>query len=117
MKKFPKHWYRKSLGVWYVEINGKQHNLGADREAAFERYHDLMRQPRQKKMSADAVLVLVEAFLEWCVKHCPPRTYEWYQYRLQLFARAIPRSLSVAQLKPYHVRLSSKSCGMVSGVK
>jgi len=45
MKKFPKPWYRRSRGVWYVTLNGKQHNLGSDREAAFDRYRHLMANP------------------------------------------------------------------------
>ena len=31
MSHHPKPWYRKSRNVWYVEIDGKQHNLGPDR--------------------------------------------------------------------------------------
>ena len=29
-------------GLWYVQLDGKQDNLGPDREEAFRRYHDLM---------------------------------------------------------------------------
>jgi hypothetical protein len=30
MAHHPEPWYRKSRGVWHVQIDGKQHNLGAD---------------------------------------------------------------------------------------
>lgn len=36
---FPKPWYRPSRGVWYVTIDGTQHNLGPDPVKAKERYH------------------------------------------------------------------------------
>jgi hypothetical protein len=45
MKKFPKPWYRSSRGVWYVTLGGMQHNLGPDRDKAFERYKRLLNQP------------------------------------------------------------------------
>ena len=49
MPKFAKPWYRKRRG-WYVTLDGQQIPLGKDREAAFEQYHDLMRQPRERKV-------------------------------------------------------------------
>jgi hypothetical protein len=44
MPQFPKSFFRKSRGVWYVQIEGKQHNLGPDQKKAFDRYHELMRE-------------------------------------------------------------------------
>src|SRR4051812_23311844 len=41
---FPKPYFRKNRGRWYVQIDDHQHNLGADEKAAFDRYHELMRQ-------------------------------------------------------------------------
>ncbi len=35
----PKPFYRKSRDTWYVEIDGRQVNLGKDREVAFQRCH------------------------------------------------------------------------------
>ena len=46
MPHFPKPFFRPSRGLWYVQIRGKQINLGPDQDAAFQRYHDLMRQPK-----------------------------------------------------------------------
>ena len=42
MPHFPKPFFRKSRQLWYVELDGKQHNLGPDQEAAFTAYHKLM---------------------------------------------------------------------------
>ena len=33
---FPKPWFRKSRGFWMVQIAGVQHNLGPDKEQAFQ---------------------------------------------------------------------------------
>ena len=104
MKKFPKPWYRPSRGVWYVTIDGKQHNLGPNRDEAFRRYHELMARPASRKVSGDSVLGLIDAFLEWCKQNRAPDTYEWYRFRLQLFVKTIPADLSTTQLRPFHVQ-------------
>ena len=45
----PKPWFRKQSGTWYVQLDGKQHNLGADKAAAFEgaRVRGYQQFPRQ----------------------------------------------------------------------
>ena len=52
MPRHPKPWFRKSRGLWYVEIAGKQYNLGADRHEAFCRYHQLRNQPKRRTAPA-----------------------------------------------------------------
>lgn len=102
--KYPKPWYRTKRGVWYVAIDGTQHNLGADREKAAERYHALMAQPRPNKLAAESVVGVIDAFLDWCEKHRAADTYDWYKSRLQLFVETIPADLRTGQLRPLHVQ-------------
>ena len=104
MPHFPKPFFKKGRGVWYVEIDRKQVNLGPDKDDAFRRYHQLMSQPQPKYVAADSVLGVVDAYLEWCSKHRATDTYRWYRDRLQEFARHIAPTLSVAQLRPFHVQ-------------
>ena len=104
MPHFPKPFFKKGRGVWYVEIDRKQINLGSNRDEAFRQYHQLMAQPRPKQVAADSVLGLIDAFLDWCSKHRAPDTYRWYHDRLQEFARRIEPTLTVAQFRPYHVQ-------------
>jgi hypothetical protein len=47
--KFPKPWYRPNRGVWYLTIEGTQHNLGPDKEDAIRQYVALTAQPRPKE--------------------------------------------------------------------
>ena len=49
---FPKPFWRPKKGRWYVQINGKQINLGSDEKHAFARYHALMANQRQPKLPA-----------------------------------------------------------------
>lgn len=101
--KFPKPFFRASRRLWYVQLNGKQLNLGPDRDAAFRKYHELMRRPRSARVSSEAVAAVVDLFLDWCQKHRAPGTYDWYQSRLQLFVTTYP-DLTVSALRPFHVQ-------------
>jgi integrase len=103
MPHFAKPWFRKSRGVWMVQIAGTQHNLGPDQEIAFRRYYDLMRQPVKKVVVSESVVGVIDLYLEWCKEHRAAETYEWYRWRLQLFAASIGANLTVAQLKHYHL--------------
>ena len=106
MPHFPKPFFRAPRGLWYVQVDGRQVNLGPDRDEAFRHYHDLMaRGHDQPKVPAgDLVVAILDAFLEWCQKHRAARTYDWYRDYLQSFARSIPRDLVVERLRPIHVQ-------------
>src|SRR4029079_9951055 len=84
-------------------------NLGADREAAFAQYRDLMAAPAPAPATVvpasagQLVVVLRDKFLEWVERHRSAGTYQWYWWRLQSFARRYP-DLTVEDLKPFHVQ-------------
>jgi hypothetical protein len=71
MAHFPKPFFKKARGVWYVEINRRQINLGPDKEQAFRHYHHLMTVPpeRAPAVRSDSVVAVIDSFLEWCQKH------------------------------------------------
>ena len=106
MPHFPKPFFRAPRGLWYVQVDGRQINLGSDRDEAFRQYHDLMARGRDhpKVPTGDFVVVILDAFLDWCQKHRATRTYDWYRDYLQSFARSIPRDLLIERLKPIHVQ-------------
>ncbi len=105
MPHYPKPFFRKNRRLWYVQIDGKQQNLGPDREKAFELYFRLMQLPTESpQVAGQSVLALVDSYLDWCKQHRAPDTFEWYRWRLQLFCDSIPKDLTVAELKPYHVQ-------------
>lgn len=102
MPHFPKPFFKKARGVWYVEINRKQINLGPDEKEAFRQYHLLMGSSREQAVSPESLLAIIDAFLEWTQKNRSPDTYEWYRYRLQRFVSTYP-DMRVSALKPFHV--------------
>ena len=105
----PKPFYRKSRKTWYVQISGRQVNLGQDRTDAFRRHYEIMANPPEKRLdSVDhgegmKLCQLFDFFLEWLQHNRSFATYGWYQYRLQRFADFYP-DLTVSQLKPFHVQ-------------
>lgn len=103
MPHFPKPWFRKPRNTWYVEIDGRQHNLGPDKDEAFKRYHELMRREQPREVDCTLVVGVLDAFLNWAKNNKKDRTFEWYQRHLQVFARSVPPLLSVGQLKKHHL--------------
>jgi integrase len=112
MAHFPKPFFRPARGLWYVQLDGKQINLGSDKADAFKAYHGLMQQHAEAKPEQPAplpglrrlVVVIVDEYLDWCEKHRAPATYEWYRDRLEAFCKTIEPTLAVDKLKPHHVQ-------------
>jgi integrase/recombinase XerD len=133
MAHYPKPFFRAPRGRWYVEIDGKQFNLGPDKTAAFKTYHGLMQQREQAPAAAPPlsnnplVVVIVDEFLDWCQKHRAPDTYIWYKDRLESFCKTIDATITAGQLRPHHVQkwvdnypvsLKSGSCrNLIQSVK
>lgn len=103
MKKFPKPWYRPARGVWFVTLDGRQHNLGPDKDEAFDRYKKLLAEPKARAVASDSLAAIIDAFLDWVQRERSPETYGWYQYRLQRFLLKYP-NLRAAEVRPYHVQ-------------
>ncbi len=103
MKKFPKPWYRPTRGVWYVTLDGKQINLGPDKDQAFDRYKKLLAEPKQREVPSESLAAIADAFLDWVQRHRSPETYGWYQYRLERFVKRFPE-LRAADVRPFHVQ-------------
>ena len=114
--KFPKPWYRKSRGGWFVTFNGQQIKLGKTKPEALRRYQELMAKPKRRSVASDSVLAIIDAFLDWCEKNRAPDTYEWYRFRLERFARRYP-DLRTAELRPYHVQQWLDTFNLSNGSK
>jgi hypothetical protein len=130
MPHHPKPFFRASRNTWFVEIDGRQHNLGRHpehlpqprkRDGAWdppreilEAYHrEMARRGQVQTMPVDtgqgpAVIAVLDSFLDWLQKRVhegreEPRTYDWYCGYLQSFAHSISAELTCGQLAPIHV--------------
>jgi len=108
MPHFPKPFFRPKKSRWYVQLDGKQVNLGPEEEEAFRRYHEIMadreKAPKPKPADGPLVVSILDLFLEWCQKHKARGTYDWYLKHLQSFTRSISVDMTIAELKPFHVQ-------------
>ena len=112
MAHYPKPFFRPTRGLWYVQIAGKQFNLGNAEAAAFEAYHALMQQhckrpnvpPTLASSPARPAITILDEFLDWCEKHRAPETYRWYKDRINSFCKTLEPTLPVDQLRPHHVQ-------------
>src|SRR5262249_29837336 len=103
MPHFPKPFFRKPRNCWYVQIDGKQHNLGSDKEEAYRQYHRLMSQggneprpdPPRPVTEHLLVICILDSYLDWLKKQVAQgskatRTFEWYSTFLKSFSSSIP---------------------------
>lgn len=102
MARRPQPWLRSDRGLWYVQLDGRQHNLGSNEEEAFRQFHEMLARPKEAPVPGTAILVM-DDFLTWCKKHRASRTYDWYFERIQQFAKHIG-TLPLAQLKAFHLQ-------------
>lgn len=117
MPHYPKPWFRRDRGSWFVQVNGKQVNLGADKDGAFKAYHALLAAPKPVlRTGSPLVAELIDLFLEWCQKHRAPRSYDFYRERCQSFLDVDPR-LTIEELRPFHVQQWADSKAWSDGMK
>ena len=115
MAKRPKPWYFEERNQWFVKINGKRillgdhpHNLRPPKKGKTG-WHppDFITQIYQELTSStpaspDAVIVILDSFLEWTQNNRKPRTYDRYKDFCSSFTKLYP-NLAVADLTSRHV--------------
>ena len=101
MARIPKIWWRKERKAWFVTIQGTRHNLGADKKAAVERFHQLMGKPAHKPSKSMSFVAVADAFLDWLKSHRAEGTFEFYHYRVERFCQRHP-NLQLAEIRPFH---------------
>jgi len=104
MARSPKPWYWKARKAWFVTLAGTRHFLAEDKKQAEAKFHQLMATPIRQKVRGDCLVSLFDLYLTWTNQHRSPATYAWCKRYLQLFIETIPASLTVEQLKPFHVQ-------------
>lgn len=107
-KSQPKPFWREFTKCWYVQIGKKQVRLDPDREEAYRRYHEIMaRKPEEpleeKPASGQLVIQVLDTFLDWVKANKAEKTYTWHKNHIQAFCDDIPRTLTIDQLKPFHL--------------
>lgn len=115
MPHYPKPFFRANRGLWYIQIDGHQHNLGpgsaedADIKAA-ELKKSLRDAPGEPSPAVDSrtVIGLIQEFMAHVRANFADDTIEWYRYRLQLFVNYLlaedKGDLLISEFKPHYVQ-------------
>jgi integrase len=102
-----KPWFRKDSQAWFICINGKQMNLGKEKEEAHRRFHEIMATnapPKKEELSVHLAVELIELFLQWTEAHRAPKTLKGYKDFLTSFVASLPdKNIPTDKLKPIHV--------------
>lgn len=107
----PKPFYVKKRKTWYVQIDGKQHNLGKDKAEAMNQYKELLGDSAKvaaENVKATApVLDLLAEFLAWSERNNGDSNHESLQNHISHFSKWLSETgqgrLRVRDLKPFHV--------------
>jgi integrase len=98
-------WFRKQNQTWYVQIGGRQINLGKDKNAAFREYHRLMGKVGDGVPLKDhSVREILDDYWTWLRANRSPETCKARRPILKSFGQSIPPKLQVRQLQPVHVQ-------------
>jgi len=106
----PRPFFRNQTQSWYVQIDGKQVNLGRDEAEARRQYHDLMTKRREAAPPGlDTVRGVLNEYLAFAEANRSKRTFEVALAHLTSFLNHVGR-LKLSKLKPYHVQSWLDSC-------
>lgn len=99
----PRPWLRKQTRSWCVTLGGVQYSLGKDKDAALEKYAELLKAHGRGEIAHDPALYdLLNLYLAWVKTNRPP-SFEKLQVHLKRFGQKFKR-LKVSQLKVHHVQ-------------
>ena len=76
MSRQPKPFFRQQTQSWYFSTGGKQYPLGKDREAAIQKFHQLMASTQQLPAEVITVNDLAQKYLDWCRTNRAESTYK-----------------------------------------
>ena len=99
----PKPWYRKQTKSWYVQIDGKQINLGSKKRNAWRKYHEIMANGAVSART-DTAILLLDKYLTWCDHNLAAATVRKNRFHLKRFGTHIKPQLTATDVKPLHVQ-------------
>jgi integrase len=110
----PAPYFRSFDGWWYVQlrVGGARRQIKLakgeeNRDAAVQRWHEIMAAPQPKRapksVSSDSVKALLDEFLDHCRSELSAATADWYDFFVQSFSGSIGDALSIDALQVSHV--------------
>src|SRR5688572_30686966 len=97
--RIPRPWFRESNKTWYVQLRGRQVNLGKNKTEAHAKYRKLMGQNGADLPVNDVLL----AYYRWLKANRAPETVKSRSKVLKSFAKFVGK-MRVSALRPFHVQ-------------
>lgn len=114
MPREPKPYWKSQQQRWVCTIDGQRITLGAEKEAAFDKYHQLMLNRRAVSAEVSTVYELSQSYLDWCQENRSAGTYSNHRLYLKSFIGAIGKTLKISALRKHHVLNWSKGVGVTT---
>ncbi|GAA4464079.1 tyrosine-type recombinase/integrase [Novipirellula rosea] len=99
----PKPFFRKQTQAWYCSIGGRQIRLGKDKDAAEQKFHELMSDRESISSEITTLYDLSQRYLDWVQENRKQGTYDNNLLYLKSFIESIGKRLKVSQLKKHHI--------------
>tara|TARA_R110002049_G_scaffold309101_2_gene516894 strand:- start:20310 stop:21317 length:1008 start_codon:yes stop_codon:yes gene_type:complete len=103
MPRQPKPFFRKQTKSWYCSIGGRQISLGKDRDAAHQKFHELMTDRDAVTSELVTLYDLSQSYLDWCNANRKKTTYDKHVLYLKSFIAHVGNRMKIAQLKQHHL--------------
>ncbi|MCG8450367.1 MAG: hypothetical protein MI725_12430 [Pirellulales bacterium] len=72
----PRPFFRRQTQSWYVQLDGRQINLGCDRDAAWDKYNEVMAERHRDANPGMTVAELLDEYLDFVLKNRAEQTEE-----------------------------------------
>ena len=102
-RKEPRPFFRKFTQTWYLELGGKQINLGRDKKAAWDEYHSIMTSSRALACLTVTAAQFFEKYLEWVEENRAPATYQHATHYLTSFCRFVGKRKQLRHITEDHM--------------
>ncbi|MCA9026719.1 MAG: tyrosine-type recombinase/integrase [Planctomycetaceae bacterium] len=112
MPRQPKPYLRTQTQSWYCSIAGRQIPLGRNKEAAFQKFHELMADKDRHTDELTTLYKISQVYLDWCETNRRPGTYSLHLRYLKSFIGAVGKRMRPSQLKIHHVTKWHESLGV-----
>lgn len=99
----PKPYLRAQTQTWYCSIGGRQIRLGKDKEAAEQKFYELMADRDAIGSEITTLYALSQRYLDWVQENRKQATYDNNLLFLKSFLGSVGKRLKVGSLKKHHI--------------
>lgn len=99
----PKPFFRKFTGTWYLQLGRQQVNLGPDKDAAWDQYHDIMAARLALTSPTLKAATFFEKYLEWVEENRSSATYYGATHYLTSFVTFVGKRKQLRHITADHI--------------